>query len=58
MKISISGASGQLGAAAVKHLTKRVHPADLVGIPRTPEKVAVLGIDARPGDFDRPESLD
>ncbi|MFA5496129.1 MAG: NAD(P)H-binding protein [Porticoccaceae bacterium] len=54
MKIGVSGASGQLGAATVRELKAR--GARVVGISRTPE--AVQGADeARFGDYDRAESL-
>jgi NAD(P)H dehydrogenase (quinone) len=58
MKIGISGANGQLGTATIEHLKARVGEGNIVGISRTPEKVSALGIEARFGDFDRPESLD
>src|SRR5271156_204379 len=57
MKIGISGASGQLGSATVKLLRARLPGAQLAGISRPPEKVAALGVEARFGDFDKPESL-
>lgn len=58
MKIGISGASGNLGTATLKHLQARLGAkAELVGISRTPAKVAALGVEARAGDFDRPETL-
>jgi NAD(P)H dehydrogenase (quinone) len=57
MKIGISGASGQLGAATVAALKARAPGAQLVGISRTPDKVGALGIEGRFGDFDQPESL-
>ena len=57
MKIGISGASGQLGIATIEHLKQRVPAAQIVGISRSPEKVKVLGVDARFGDFDAPGSL-
>jgi NAD(P)H dehydrogenase (quinone) len=57
MKIGISGASGQLGAATVAELKARLTDGSIVGISRSPEKVAALGVEARFGDFDQPESL-
>jgi NAD(P)H dehydrogenase (quinone) len=57
MKIGISGASGQLGAATVAELKTRAKGAQLVGISRSPDKVSALGIEGRFGDFDQPESL-
>jgi NAD(P)H dehydrogenase (quinone) len=57
MHIGISGASGQLGAATVAELKLRAPDVRLVGISRTPDKVREVGIDARFGDFDQPDSL-
>jgi NAD(P)H dehydrogenase (quinone) len=57
MKIGITGASGHLGAATVEHLKKRVGAVQIVGISRTPQKVAALSVEARVGDFDQPDSL-
>ncbi len=57
MKIGISGASGQLGSATLTHLKAHLPAAHLVGISRTPERVAALGVESRFGDFDQPASL-
>lgn len=55
MKIGVSGASGQLGQAVVGELVARGGGHELVAISRTPRPAP--GIEARPGDYDRPESL-
>jgi NAD(P)H dehydrogenase (quinone) len=57
MKIGISGASGQLGYSTVEHLKTRVSADQIVGISRTPDKLAGLGIESRAGDLDKPELL-
>ncbi len=57
MNIGISGASGQLGAATIAELQRRAPDAHIIGISRTPDKVRELGIEARVGDFDQPDSL-
>jgi NAD(P)H dehydrogenase (quinone) len=57
MKIGISGASGQLGSSTVKHLKARLPAAQIVGISRTPDKLASLGVETRAGDYDKPDSL-
>ncbi|HEY0711232.1 MAG TPA: NAD(P)H-binding protein [Polyangia bacterium] len=57
MKIGITGASGRLGAATIATLTSRTRDSHLVGISRTPDRVTALGVEARFGDFDQPESL-
>lgn len=54
MKIGISGASGKLGQSAVAELKARGGH-DIVAISRTPE--AVVGVEARRGDYDHPETL-
>jgi NAD(P)H dehydrogenase (quinone) len=57
MKIGITGASGKLGASTVAEVKARAPEAQLVGISRSPDKVRALGIEARFGDFDEPDSL-
>ena len=56
MKIGISGASGQLGAATVRELKAREGDHHIVAITRTPEKNTAAD-EARLGDYDRPETL-
>ena len=56
--IAITGATGQLGRLAVAALMRRVPPDQLVGIVRSPEKAADLGIAARAADYTRAETLD
>jgi NAD(P)H dehydrogenase (quinone) len=58
MKIGISGASGRLGAATIRYLRARVPAERIVGISRSPDQVAALGVEARFGDFDEPASLE
>lgn len=54
MKIGVSGASGNLGAAVLRDL--KLHGAeDVVGISRTPG--SVRGCEARYGNYDEPSSL-
>ncbi|HEX8210096.1 MAG TPA: NAD(P)H-binding protein [Longimicrobium sp.] len=55
MRIGISGASGQLGAATVAELVRRGGH-DVVGISRSPERVTAP-VEGRMGDYDRPETL-
>ena len=58
MNIGVSGASGHLGSATVRELKARLGArANIVGISRSPEKLAALGVEARAGDFDKPETL-
>jgi NAD(P)H dehydrogenase (quinone) len=58
MNIGVSGASGHLGSATVRELKARLGTkANIVGISRTPDKIAGLGVETRAGDFDKPETL-
>jgi NAD(P)H dehydrogenase (quinone) len=56
MKIGVSGASGKLGQGVLRELATRAQGHTIVAISRTPEK-AGDGVEGRPGDYDRPETL-
>lgn len=56
--IAITGATGQLGHLTVAALKRRVPPNQLIGLVRSPEKAADLGIAARAADYTRAETLD
>lgn len=60
-KIIVTGASGHLGSAAIRHLIDLgVQAGDIVGIVRDKEKAAALaelGIELRLGDYDNAASL-
>lgn len=51
MTIAITGASGQLGRAAIQFLKSRVDPSQIVALARDPAKVADLGVAARAFDY-------
>ncbi|WP_339861423.1 NAD(P)H-binding protein [Thalassospira alkalitolerans] len=56
----ITGANGQLGHAIVKKILGFVSADQVAAICRDPQKAAdlcALGVQVRPGDFDKPESL-
>ncbi|MCU0883042.1 MAG: SDR family oxidoreductase [Hyphomonadaceae bacterium] len=55
MKIGVSGASGQLGQAVVNELVARGGGHKVIAISRTPK--AAVGIEARQGDYDQPDTL-
>jgi NAD(P)H dehydrogenase (quinone) len=57
MTIVVTGATGQLGRAVVKHLLERVPADQVVASVRDPKKAADLGVAVREGDFERPETL-
>lgn len=56
MKIGINGASGHLGQGIVSHLQERKSEHQIIGISRSPDKIAAP-IEGRKGDYDQPESL-
>jgi NAD(P)H dehydrogenase (quinone) len=60
MKIGITGASGQLGTALVRHALARTSAANIVAITRSPGKLepfSMQGIEVRAGDFSQPAAL-
>lgn len=57
----ITGASGQLGRLVIGELMRSVPASELVAAVRSPEKVddlAQMGIQVRPADYNRPDTLD
>lgn len=57
MKIAITAASGQLGAAIIK-ATVALSPGDeVIGLARSPEKAKHLGVEIRPGDYNNLKAL-
>lgn len=57
MKIAVTAATGQLGAAIVNALKKEVDSQNIIGLVRTPKKAGHLGIEARKGDYNSREDL-
>jgi len=57
MKIGITGASGQLGQLVVSKLKAIIGAGSVVGLVRSPEKMASLGIESRKFDYNHPEDL-
>ncbi|MCK4747464.1 MAG: NAD(P)H-binding protein, partial [Bacteroidales bacterium] len=51
MKVAVTTASGQLGRAIIQALIQEIGKENVVGIARTPEKAADLGIEIRKGDY-------
>tara|TARA_R110002033_G_scaffold10001_2_gene32932 strand:+ start:1348 stop:2211 length:864 start_codon:yes stop_codon:yes gene_type:complete len=58
MKIAVTSASGKLGASIVKHLVNLIGKDNVIGIARTPEKAAHLGVEIRKGDYNSREQFD
>jgi NAD(P)H dehydrogenase (quinone) len=57
MTIVVTGATGQLGRAVLKHLLAQVPADQVVASVRDPKKAADLGVEVREGDFERPATL-
>jgi NAD(P)H dehydrogenase (quinone) len=58
MTIAITGASGQLGRAAIDALKARFDPTQIVALARDPSKVGDLGVEARAFDYThQPDAL-
>jgi NAD(P)H dehydrogenase (quinone) len=57
MTIAVTGANGQFGRIVVAGLIEKLGAKDVVGLVRTPEKAADLGIAIRKADYDAPETL-
>jgi NAD(P)H dehydrogenase (quinone) len=60
MTYGITGAGGQLGTSALRHLLTRVPSSDVVAVTRTPDKLqdfAERGVRVRAGDFKDPAGL-
>lgn len=51
MKIAVTAASGKLGFSVVNELSKEIGKENIIGIVRSPEKAAHLGIEIRKGDY-------
>ncbi|MEM6831135.1 MAG: NAD(P)H-binding protein [Bacteroidota bacterium] len=58
MKTAVTLASGQLGTAIVHQLIKEVGKDNVIGIARTPEKIAHLEVETRRGDYNHQEHFD
>jgi len=58
VNIAITAASGQLGAAIVKATLAILPKENVIGLARTPENAAHLGIEVRPGDYNDKGALE
>lgn len=57
MKIAVTSASGQLGAAITRSLIKEIGTENVVAIARTPSKAEGLGVEVRKGDYNKREEF-
>ena len=58
MKVAVTAASGQLGAAIIESLIKEIGKENVIGIARTPANVRVEGIEVRKGDYNSKPEFD
>ncbi|GAB1621970.1 SDR family oxidoreductase [Agarivorans albus] len=58
MKIAVTAASGQLGAAIVKATVALTSKQDVIALARTPSKAEHLGVEVRAGDYNQPKQLE
>lgn len=57
MSIAITGATGQLGRLVVEMLKRKVPPAEIAALVRSPDKAAALGVEVRAFDYSEPDTL-
>ena len=58
MKIAVTSASGQLGAAIARQLVQDMGRDNVLAIARTPENAAHLGLEVRKGDYDNRQDFE
>lgn len=58
MKIAVTAASGQLGAAIVRATLSVAGAESVVALARTPANAQKLGVEVRPGSYDKPSELE
>lgn len=58
MKVAVTTASGQLGSAIIKATAELISADNVIGLARTPEKAKHLGVEVRPGDYNKPDELE
>ena len=51
MRVAVTAASGQLGSEIVRALVALGDGTEVVGLARTPNNAAHLGVEIRPGDY-------
>lgn len=57
MRVAVTAANGQLGAAVVAATVAELGPENVVAVARTPSKARHLGVEVRPGSYDNPAEL-
>ncbi len=57
MTIAVTGATGKLGRLVIASLKGKAPSADIVALARAPAKASDLGVEPRPADYARPETV-
>ncbi|WP_232058376.1 SDR family oxidoreductase [Nibribacter ruber] len=57
-RIAITGATGHLGRLVIQQLKEKGTTDDIIGLVRSPQKAADLGIETREADYEKPDTLD
>lgn len=57
MICAVTAVSGQLGREIALKLIDKRGAGQVIGLARTPDRVKDLGVEVRPGDYDKPEEL-
>ncbi|NQU51451.1 MAG: NAD(P)H-binding protein [Bacteroidetes bacterium] len=57
MKVAVTTASGKLGAEIIKQLIAEIGNENVIGIARTPEKAAQIGVEIKKGDYNNKEDF-
>jgi len=57
MRYAVTAVSGQLGQEIARKLIELTDRSSVIGLARTPGNVTDLGIEVRPGDYDKPDDL-
>lgn len=57
MRVAVTAASGRLGHATLRALVREIGAGNVVGVARTPGRIAVPGIETRAGDYASADSI-
>ena len=57
MTLAVTAVSGQLGGEIARKLAASARQEPVIGLARTPQNPQGLGIEIRPGDYDKPDQL-
>jgi NAD(P)H dehydrogenase (quinone) len=57
VRVAVTAASGRLGHATLRELLALAPPVEVVAVARSPDKVAIAGVEKRAGDYASVESM-